>query len=361
MKNIRKALTLALVLCMMITTLAACGGSEKEEAPAASDAPAASTEAPASSDDGLRIALLLPGSLNDGGWNAAAYTGLMQLQEEGYEVAFTENVGIAAIEEAARNYASEEFDLVIGHGFEFGEPFLRVAPEFSDVKFFVSGKMPDGVTEADLPANTGFMDYREYEGAYLAGIVAGGMTESNIIGYVAGLEIPTQVSDLAGFVQGVARINPDAKVYGVVTGTFEDPAKGKEAALAQIDMGADIICQSADSTGLGAIEACLERDVKLIGYGGDQYEMAPDLMMTCFVTDNASVIRLQAKLIEEGTFGGLWTPGVVDGVVALSDFHNFEDQIPQSVKDEVAKALEEIAAGTCDVYYTTDRIDEKLG
>ncbi len=363
MKNTRKFLALILALVMSLTLLTACGG--KEEAPAAPSAPSTSApaekgEEPAESGK-LRVALLLPGSLNDGGWNAAAYAGLMELEKEGYECAFTENVTIAAIEEAMRNYAYEEYDLVIGHGFEFGEPAMRVAPEFPDVHFFVSGKMPDGVTEADIPANAGFMDYREYEGAYLAGIVAGGMTESNVIGYVAGMEIPTQVSDLAGFVQGVKRINPEAKVYGVITGTYEDPAKGKEAALAQIDMGADVICQSADSTGMGAIEACIERDVKIIGYGGDQYEMAPDLMMTCFTVDNARVIQLQASLIEEGTFGGLWTPGVVDGVVALSDYHNFEDKIPQNVKDEVAAALEEIKNGEEPVEYILERIDEKLG
>ena len=352
MKRIQKILALILALSV-ICFLVACNSNQQNEEE--------ENQEGGTDDSKLRIALLLPGSLNDGGWNAAAYTGLMQLKDEGYDVAFTENVTIAGIEEAMRNYAYEEYDLIIGHGFEFGEPAMRVAPEFPDVNFFVSGKMPDGVTEEDLPANTGFMDYREYEGAYLAGIVAGGMTETNIIGYVAGLEIPTQLSDLAGFVQGVERINPDAKVYGVVTGTFEDPAKGKEAALAQIDMGADIICQSADSTGMGAIEACLERNVKLIGYGGDQYEMAPDLMMTCFVTDNASVVRLQASLIESGEFGGLWTPGVEDGVVALSPYHNFEDQIPQEVKDEVNKAIEEIKNGEAPVEYILDRIDEKLG
>ena len=113
--------------------------------------------------------LLLPGSLNDGGWNAAAYAGLMELKDEGYEVAFTENIAIAGIEEAMRNYALEGFDLVIGHGFEFGEPAMRVAAEYPDVNFYVSGKMPDGVSEEDLPANTGFMDMKEYEAALSGG------------------------------------------------------------------------------------------------------------------------------------------------------------------------------------------------
>ncbi|MGI6030878.1 MAG: BMP family protein [Eubacteriales bacterium] len=356
MKKMWKALALTLALSLM-TAVAGCGSEGDTSTSTGSD-----TSTSTSGTEGkLRVALLLPGSLNDGGWNANAYAGLKDLEAEGYEVAFTENIAIAGIEEAMRNYAFEGYDLVIGHGAEFGEPAMRVAPEFPDVKFFVSGKMPDGVEEADLPENTGFMDMREYEAAYLAGIVAGGMTESNIIGYVAGLEIPSQLSDMAGFVQGVAASNPEAKVYGVVTGTFEDPAKGKEAATAQIDMGADIICQSADSTGMGAIEACLENNVKLIGYGGDQYEMAPDLMMTCFITDNQKVVSSQAKLIEDGTFGGLWEPGVAEGICYISDFHNFEDQIPQEIKDMVNQAIEDMKSGKEVVKYTTDRIDEKLG
>ncbi len=355
MKKVQKTLALFLAVCLMAALAAGCGG-----APTGSG-PSDPGDSDAGGDAKLRIALLLPGSLNDGGWNAAAYAGLMELQGEGYDVAFTENIAIAGIEEAMRSYASEGYDLVIGHGFEFGEPAMRVAGEFPEVNFFVSGKMPDGVSAADLPANTGFMDMKEYEAAFLAGIVAGGMTESNIIGYVAGLEIPSQLSDLAGFVQGVAYYNPDAKVYGVVTGTFEDPAKGKEAALAQIDMGADLICQSADSTGMGAIEACLERNVTIVGYGGDQYEMAPDLMLTCFMTDNKHAVELQASLIEEGSFGGLWEPGVADGVCSISEFHNFDDKVPQEVKDAVAQAIEDIQNGKDIVRYTTERIDEKLG
>lgn len=349
MKKARNGIALILVFSLILLSLAGCGGETATE--------------PSNSGGGsdkLKVCLLLPGSLNDGGWNAAAYAGLMELQTEGYEVAFTESIPIAGIEEAMRNYAHEGYDLIIGHGAEFGEPALRVAPEFPDSYFYVSGKMPDGVAVEDLPANTGFMDMKEYEAAYLAGIVAGGLTQSNVIGYVAGLEIPAQLANMAGFVQGVALSNPEAKVYGVVTGTFEDPARGKEAAMAQIDMGADIICQTADSTGMGAIEACLERDIKIIGYGGDQYELAPDLMVTCFMTDNKHAVELQAERIENGTFGGLWEPGVADEICYLSPFHNFEDQIPEEIKEMVNQAIEDMKAGKEVVEYTLDRIDEKI-
>ena len=141
MKRIQKILALILALSV-ICFLVACNSNQQNEEE--------ENQEGGTDDSKLRIALLLPGSLNDGGWNAAAYTGLMQLKDEGYDVAFTENVTIAGIEEAMRNYAYEEYDLIIGHGFEFGEPAMRVAPEFPDVNFFVSGKMPDGVTEEDL-------------------------------------------------------------------------------------------------------------------------------------------------------------------------------------------------------------------
>jgi basic membrane protein A len=299
--------------------------------------------------------------MNDGGWNAAAYKGLMLLKDKGYDVAFTENVDISSIEETLHNYAANNFDLIIGHGFECGEPVMRVSESYPAIRFFVSGKMPDGVAESNIPANVGFMDMKEYEAAYLAGIIAGGMTKSNIIGYVAGMEIPSQLADMSGFVRGVAAANPQAKVYGVVTGSFEDPTLGKEAALAQIDMGADIIAQSADSTGIGVFEAVGERQgVNLIGYGADQYEMQPDRVITSFITDNPSAIELQAKRVEEGTFGGLWSPGIAEGICFIAPYHNFESKIPQAVKDQVQAAIDDIKSGKLVIPAVYERIDEKL-
>jgi basic membrane protein A len=354
----KKILAAILGLTLVGALLAGCGSGAASTAESTAASTAESTAQ--TGDAKLRVALLLPGSMNDGGWNAAAYNGLMELKDQGYECAFTEGVEIAAIEEAMRNYASEGYDLVIGHGAEFGEPAMRVAPEFPDVKFFVSGKLPDGVTEADIPANTGFMDMAEYEGAYLCGIIAGSLTESNILGYIAGLESANQLACLAGFVQGVAKTTPDAKVYGVVTGTFEDPNKGMEAANALIDMGADILAHSADSTGVGAVEVCKERNIPVFGYGGDQFDMAPDQMVCCFATDNKMVIESQAHLIEEGTFGGLWEPGVGDGVVGLTSYHNFEDKISDEVKQLVQDEIARAQNGEKLCEYTTDRIDEKL-
>lgn len=363
MKKLKKMFLVLMVAALMFS-FAGCGSSEGEgKNPDTESKTAQNPDTDGKSSQGeksIRVALLLPGSLNDGGWNANAYSGLMELEKEGYEVAFTENIEISAIEEALNNYASNGFDLVIGHGFEFGEPAMRVSSQYPDVNFFVSGKMPDGVDEADIPANVGFMDMKEYEAAYLAGIVAAGMTESNVIGYIAGLEIPAQLSNMAAFVKGVESYNPEAKVYGIVAGTFEDAALGQESATAQIELGADIICQTADSTGMGAIEAAAAKGVYIIGYGADQNEIKPDLILTSIITDNSRVVQSQAELIEKGEFGGLWRPGVADGICFIAPYHGLEDVIPSEVKAAVDKATEDIKNGTLVVPEILERIDHSM-
>ncbi len=204
------------------------------------------------------------------------------------------------------------------------------------------------------------MDMKEYEAAYLAGIVAGGMTESNSIGYVAGLEIPAQIANMGAFVNGVASYNPDAQVFGVVTGTFEDPSTGQEAALAQIDSGADIICHTANSTGVGAMEAAASEGVYIIGYGSDQNEAYPDLVLTSIVTDNAGVVELQAEKVKDGSFGGLWRPGVAEGVVSITPYHGLEDEIPDEVKAAVDEAIAGMMDGSLVVEEVTERIDQTM-
>lgn len=345
-----KNLSYILIFMFVITLAAGCGTNKQVTN---------STIEPSANNNTskIKIALLLPGSISDGGWNAGAYEGLMKLKADGAEVAYTESIPIANIEETFRSYAEKGYNLVIGHGFEFGEPALRVAKNFPDTKFFVSGKMPPNVT---LEKNVSFIDQKEYEGAYLAGSLAGLMTKSNKIGYVGGLEIPPQLANLAAFTKGVEAVNPKAKVLGVITGTFEDPAKGKEAASAQIDNGADIICQTADSTGMGAIEAAKAKGIYVIGYGSDQFKQAPDLMLTSILVKMPDAIALQVKKIKDGSFGGLWKAGVADGIVDIAPYHNLESKIPDNVKQKVEQIKQDIITGKLKVPEIYTRIDSKL-
>lgn len=342
---------LIILLCAFVAIGCSSGEPEVTQEPSQSGDTSGGT---GSAPDTMRIALLLPGAISDGGWNANAYEGLMKLKEKGHDVAFTEGIPVPNIEEAFRNYAEQGYDLIIGHGFEFGEPALRVAPSFPDTRFYVSGKMPPNTT---LEPNVGFLDQKEYEAAYLAGVLAGQMTKTNKIGYIGGLEIPTQLANLAAFTKGVEAVNSDAQVMGVITGTFEDPAKGKEAAQAQIDNGADIICQTADSTGMGAIEAAKENGVYLIGYGGDQNELAPDLMLTSIVIDIPRCIELQVDKIKEGTFGGVWKAGVAEGITDIAPYHALESVIPDEVKQVVEQTRQDIISGKLVVPEIYERVD----
>jgi len=377
-KKISGIMVILLVLLSLLITQ--CGTTEAPptepppaakatEAPPATEAPsAAATESPsgAVSEGEIKVALLLPGSIGDAGWNANAYKGLQEIEAQGIETAYTESVPVPDIEAAFRGYAEQGYTLIIGHGFEFGEPALKVAPDFPDVYFHVSGKAPPDV---EIPPNVGFLDQQEYQGAYLCGMVAGSTTETNKIGYVGGMEIPPQLaryvggmeippqlSNLAAYTLGARSVNPDVEILGVLTGTFEDPEKGREAAMAQIGNGIDVLMQTADSTGMGAMQAAKEKGVYIIGYGGDQSEIAPDLFLTSLLVNNPMAIAMQVERIKEGTFGGsVWVAGIKEGII---DIAPFGEMVPQEVQDEVMAMRDKIVGGEFVVPEIYDRIDQ---
>lgn len=310
--------------------------------------------APEAAAKEIEVALLLPGSIGDAGWNANAYKGLKEIEAKGYKTAYTESIPISDIEAAFRGYAEDEYTLIIGHGFEFGDPALKVAPDFPEIHFHVSGKAPPGV---DIPKNVGFLDQQEYQGAYLCGVLAGRLTKSNKLGYVGGMEIPPQISNLAAYTMGARSVNPDVTILGVLTGTFEDPEKGREAALSQIANGADIIMQTADSTGIGAIQVAIEKSVYIIGYGGDQSEMAPDLFLTSLVVNNPMAIALQVERIENGTFGGsMWVAGIKEDII---DIAPFGPAVSQEVAKQIMDLRQDIIDGKLEVEEIQERIDQQ--
>ncbi len=352
------ALLLAIVLAM---SLAACGGASSST-PAAESAAAstASSTAPstdaapadtASADTGdktvTKIGMLLPGVVTDQSWCTAAYNGLMELKDQGYETAYTENMEVATAEAAFRNYAEEGYQLIIGHGSQFGDAGIRVAEDFPETYFFIFGKPPSD----DYTDNMGFVDFKGFEAAYLCGALAAKMSESGKIGYVGGIESAAQLSMRNAYTAGAESVNDGIEILGVMAGTFDDPAKGKESALAQIEQGVDVIMHSADSTGLGVIEAAKENDVFVIGYGADQSELAPDLMLTSLVEFIPPVIVMQAELVNNGSFGGVYRPGLSDGGV---DIVGFASAIPQEVQDEILALKDKIVSGEITVSESYD-------
>ena len=290
----------------------------------------------------LKIAMVLPGVITDQSWNTLAYDALMDYQDQGYEVAYTESVAVSDVETTLRTYADQGYDLIFAHGGQFADAACVVGADYPDTYFFVTNKCPD---EQNPTSNVGFFYGKEYEAAYLSGIAAAMMSQSGVIGFVGGIEQPSQIADKYGYIAGAESVNPDITVIPIMAGTFDDSALGKESAQALLEQGADVIMHTCDTTGLGVIEACKDAGAYVIGYGSDQAELAPEQIITCCVTDTAQVIKLQASKIEDGSFGsdGInWEPGIAEGVVYVTDFSDF---VPQDVVDAVNDAKDKIVSG----------------
>lgn len=336
MSKSKKWLALLLTALLAVMMAAGCGGGgDSEEADGSAG------------DDGqnLKIAFLLPGSVDDGSWNTAAYQAVMALEGKGHEVTYVDQVETTNIEDLFRNYAAEGYDLIIGHGYQFGEPALRVAPDYPDAYFFSSGVCPVDKSILDEVTNVGFIDTKEYESAYVSGYLAAGVTENGTIGFIAGAGIPVQIANTAAFIMGAHDMNPDVKVLSVISGDFNDPALGTEIALAMVDNGADVICNTADGTGLAGIKAAADKGCKVIGYGADQSDMFPhELWLTAGLSDAGKYLEMQVDRIAEGTFGGEWRPGYTEGIVYNTPLNT--DIIPEDVVEKVEAKEQEIRDGS---------------
>ena len=173
------------ILLLTALLLFGCQTAAPTEAPKVEEPPTAvPTVVEPAPGEGLKVALLLYGPLSDTGWNATAYQGLLDAQDEfGIEVAFTEDVQVPDIEQALRDYSSQGYDLVIGHSFPFMDPMVAVSPDFPATKFAAT----NGFAFTDNMAS--FFPF-EVQSHYLAGILMGLMTKSNVIGVVGGVELP---------------------------------------------------------------------------------------------------------------------------------------------------------------------------
>jgi basic membrane protein A len=136
-----------------------------------------------------KVALVLPGSISDGGWNQGAYEGLKALEAKGFKVAFTENVAQAAIPQVVRGYADDGYDLIVGHGFQFGSLFAEIGPDYPKQKFFATTTAPGGTK---IPDNVLYLDSRFAEVSYGAGALAALMSTKKGVGVVGGGDNPTQ-------------------------------------------------------------------------------------------------------------------------------------------------------------------------
>ena len=177
------------------------------------------------------------------------YNAAKQLETNyGYEIAYAENIAIPEIETTLRQYSQDGYNLIIAHGFEWGDPAVRVGAEFPDTKYVVFTGLVNSTNVASIFP-------MEQEGSFLLGALAAMMSKTGAIGYVGGDRYPNIINLFEGYEQGAKYINPNIRLVGTYIGEFDNPAAGKEAGLAQINSGADSLFHVADTSGHGVIEA----------------------------------------------------------------------------------------------------------
>jgi basic membrane protein A len=268
-----------------------------------------------------------------------AYEGVKSLGEEGdFEVTYLENVLQEDIPATAEKSAQEGYDLIIGHGFQFVASFMEIAPEYPDSLFFVSSLAPPGEV---IPQNLQFVDLQWHYGGYLAGALAALVSDSHVVGIVGGADNPVQRSIANAFIQGAEETVPGTKGLAVITGDYNDAAKGREAALNLIDEGADVIMHWANITGLGAIVAAVELDKIVIGVYSDQTSMAWDHFASSMTVDLAYMIITKAHEVRDGTFqgGGVWAPSFDRVFKFKAGTGQFNSDI---VSDRISTRIDEI-------------------
>jgi len=302
----------------------------------------------------LRVGLVFDvGGRGDKSFNDAAYAGLERAQRELGITFQTLETGEGNDREAAmRQLAASGHELVFGVGFLFSDDIRQLATEFPDVKFAcVDYTVKEGET---LPPNLVALKFREEEGSYLVGALAGLLSETGTVGFVGGMEIPLIKKFEAGYVAGVHAVRPDDRVlvkYAGTTGTaFKDPTKGKELALAEYNQGADIIFHASGSTGLGVFEAAREKERLAIGVDSDQYEEAPGHVLTSMVKRVDVAVYDTIKEVTEGHWtGGVRVFGLAqDGVGWVYDEHN-RGMSPDHVKATVDSREQQIVSGAVHV------------
>lgn len=294
----------------------------------------------AADGEGLKVALLLSGAANDQGWNQTAYEGAQKACEKyGYELAYTENLEVADISAAFADYASAGYDVVIGHGYEFGDPALEVAETYPDTKFIC--------TEADASAdNVASYVMACEQTAYVEGIIAASTSESGKLGAIGPIPGDSLVKIINGYEDGAKSVNLDIEVQTAWTNSFVDTQLAQEAAKAMIDNGVDVIKHCANACGNGAMTAAVEAGIWCQGDSYDQSSLAPDNILDSAIYNLDVVIDTALGSVADGSFeGDVYNLGMADGAVEVLLSDNLSDDVKATAQD----AIDKIVSGELEV------------
>ncbi len=311
-----------------------------------------------SSSKSMKIAYLANGSMGDKSFFESALEGVKEIEKTyGAKVTPIEiGTDKSKFEPALLDASEDDYDIIIIGTFDMEQAILKVAPQFPDKKYIMFDYELD-YSSADL-SNVYCVTYKANEGAYLSGVLAASMTKTNKIGFVGGMDIPLINDFLVGYIQGAKDANPDIKVLVSYVGDFNDPAKGKELALAQYNQGADIVYQGAGQSGLGCLDAAKEKNKFIIGTDSDQAMIYKDddaakanLILTSQLkrVDKSLVRAFELYQKNELKFGAGETLGIKEDAVELADNEFYKKLVPAEVRAKIDETEKKISDGTIKV------------
>lgn len=299
------------------------------------------------------------GGKNDRSFNAAAWEGVKRAEKELNICLYDIEPGNpTSIEPAMRAFAERNFDLIIGVGFAQGPIMQKVADDYPNIKFaIIDGVIfeKDGKTPKK---NVASLVFREHEGSFLVGMIAAAKSKTGVLGFIGGMDIPLIHKFATGFEEGAKYMNPNIRIVtnyvGVTDGAWNNPGKGKELALNQIEKGADVIFTAAGNSGLGAFDAVEqygknangEANKFVIGVDSNQNGVKPGFVLTSMVKRVDNAVFDVVKEVRDGNFqGGFHVFGLdKDGVAFALDQYN-EPLISKETLEKVDQAKEKIILG----------------
>lgn len=301
------------------------------------------------SDSELHAALLTSGPVSDAGWYAGAYDGLLLIEDSlGARISHQQTATPAEFDEAFLAYATSDYDLIFAHGYEYQDAAIRAGNQFPEVTIVVSG----GGRVAD---NVVPLIFRLEEGSYLAGMAAAAMSETGTVGMVGGVAIPPAQGTFRAFEAGARSVDPEIRVLETFTGDWNDVSAAKEAAVAQLSRGADVIIHNLDAASFGVFQAVREavaegRTVWAIGMNSNQNDVAPDVILGSAVIRIPQAFLETARRWEAGEIGGAPIyASIREGVIDFVFNPAIEDRLPAGLVDRIGEARERIQAGELEV------------
>jgi len=304
----------------------------------------------ASADGGkkkVKTAILLPCPTSDP-WCKQGFDAAKALERQGeVELKVTTNgpQDTAGVTRVLSQYAQEGNELLLAHS-TFQDPAFAVADQFPDVNI--------ATFSFELKENVAMLEEPIYEAAYLAGMLAGGITETNVIGGTAGQDVPLCHAELEAFQKGAERTNKQVKMIDTYIGDWNDVAKGKQAAQAQIDQKADVLISCGGAPANGMAEAIKEADITGFGYVGDMSGRAPKNMAGSIIYNLEPYFKAAVEDVRNGTFrpAKKYNFGLAEGGVSLMLHDGYSARkIPADVMDQMTKVQDQIKAGEFEVPY----------